>query len=224
MPTEYRLQEIDEFVRLRHKHLTEDDYCFYLADYTTGRDYSHSPFNSLVSNLKKEPSTRLQNPNAYWYKERDMKRVGDAFARSIAPQVLATEATVVPIPPSKSKTHPDYDDRMLQICHRMTKDIDGADVQELIESTVDREATHISADPKPAPHILQQEYQLVLPEGYLPRDVVIVVDDVINTGSHFKACQALITRYFPEVTVVGIFAGSAVRPSRTDDFDVLPDA
>ncbi|MFH7812803.1 MULTISPECIES: hypothetical protein [Acetobacter] len=56
MVNDVRLSQIDETNRKDHYHLTADDRCYYLYEYTSHRDYSFSATNNLISNLKKKPS------------------------------------------------------------------------------------------------------------------------------------------------------------------------
>jgi hypothetical protein len=60
-----RLREIDDQSRLDHSNLSADDKCLYLYEYTSGKDYSFSTTNSLISNLKKKRGAR-----GYQYKAR----------------------------------------------------------------------------------------------------------------------------------------------------------
>ena len=42
------------------------------------------------------------------------------------------------------------------------------------------------------------------------KDKVILVDDIITTGSHFKACKSIIKKEFPEVEGQGLFIARRV--------------
>jgi hypothetical protein len=44
--------------RTDHYHLTADDECCFLYEYTSGKNYSFSETNNLISNLKKKPPRR----------------------------------------------------------------------------------------------------------------------------------------------------------------------
>jgi hypoxanthine phosphoribosyltransferase len=44
-----------------------------------------------------------------------------------------------------------------------------------------------------------------------PRPVIVVVDDVLNSGKHFKVAQSLIQANFPEAAIRGVFLSRCVR-------------
>ena len=43
------------------------------------------------------------------------------------------------------------------------------------------------------------------------RTIVAVVDDVLNSGKHFKVAQDLVSQRFPGVPVIGIFLARCIR-------------
>ncbi|MFC1353924.1 MAG: phosphoribosyltransferase [gamma proteobacterium symbiont of Clathrolucina costata] len=112
--------------------------------------------------------------------------------------------TIVPIPPSKTRTHPDYDDRIYRICTEMVAGLHTPDVKELIRSTEDMEATH-NQDVKPPPNELMAHYEVAAEPGYTPRQTVLLVDDMLTTGTHFKACKQLLIEAYPGIQVIGLF-------------------
>ena len=80
------------------------------------------------------------------------------------------------------------------------------------------EAAHGSAQ-RPGPKDLAALYRI---DEWLasPQPVrLMVVDDVLTTGAHFKAAQDVLTRRFPEVPVFGLFV--ARRAPEEVDSDAL---
>ena len=45
-------------------------------------------------------------------------------------------------------------------------------------------------------------------------------DDVLTTGAHFKAVQALLQSQFPQTEIVGLFIARRV-PETVNEFDVV---
>ena len=52
--------------------------------------------------------------------------------------------------------------------------------------------------------------------------VVVLVDDVLTTGAHFKAAQSVLRKQFPGVPVFGLFVARRGLP-QNDGFEPIPD-
>lgn len=98
-----RLSIIDDSNRSDHYHLTQADSCFFIFEYTSGRNYSFSKTNNLISNLKKKPSQ--SHLPGYGYKQQAITISARCFAVALDPNWLRT-ATLVPIPASKVRDTP----------------------------------------------------------------------------------------------------------------------
>jgi orotate phosphoribosyltransferase-like protein len=53
------------------------------------------------------------------------------------------------------------------------------------------------------------------------RDTIVVVDDMLTTGCHFKAMQAVLRNHFPTQAIVGVFVARRGPESDFDDFLAL---
>jgi hypothetical protein len=202
-----RLQKIDEHTRPDHWYLDQDDECYYLFEYTPRQQPPYDAINDLIFNLKK-PVDRRGRPE-YYYKERDIERSGEFLRSAINDEWLPT-AILVPIPCSKTKDHPLYDDRILQIINRMTAGLN-CDIRELVFQTESLESFHGGC--RMPPHQLRQYIQMdeALCLGKQPREVTLF-DDVLTTGSHFKAIKSVIQDHWPDVQVSGIFIARRYIP------------
>ncbi len=201
-----RLNQVDESERGGlHYYLGDNDECYYIGEYTTGAGYNEpSGINQAVFNLKKKPSIRESNPAAYQYKGEAIRLIARCMAKLLKPEVIQNTITLVPIPPSKVMSDPDYDDRMLQICNQMTEIAGGGDVAELLVQKSSTHATHEDIH-KPTPDMLIDNYEVVVPQSYIPRQYIILVDDVLTTGSHYVACRRLLSMHFPSAFIYGLF-------------------
>lgn len=202
-----RLSQIDDASRPDHYHLTESDECYYFLEYTSGRGYSFSKANNLISNLKKKPSNRARTD--YRYKLEAIQRTSGAFRAALNNDWLQ-QATLVPVPGSKSAGHPDYDDRMEQICRGIK---DGLDVRNLVVQLNSTDASHesgagarISVDE--LLEIYEVDENLVDPS---PTDIAIF-DDVLTAGTHFRAMEAVLSRRFPDARIRGFFIARRIFP------------
>ena len=207
-----RLRQIDEQSRVDHVRLGPDDACYFLYEYTSGRNYSFSATNSLISNLKKKPGA-----GGYQYKLQALSQSARAFANAINPEWL-DGATLVPVPPSKALCDPGYDDRMAQICHRIRTDLD---VRQLVVQRVSLAAAHESQQ-RPAVHELLQAWRVDerLADPY-PRWIGIF-DDVLTVGTHFVAMKTILHDRFPEAPIFGFFIARRAFPRSDDDSGTLP--
>jgi len=211
MLADCRLQKVEQETRHLHHYLDETDECFFIGEYTSGRNYEFSQINQLIYNLKKKPSLQHTNPSAYKYKLLDISVVSNCLKRILKKEHLNSVLTIVPIPPSKTRSHPEHDDRMWRICAGLIEGLESPDLIELIQSKENVAATH-QEEHKPPPKELIRNYEIVAHPGYLPRKYVVLVDDMLTTGTHFKACKNLVLQAYPNVNVVGIFVSRRVFP------------
>lgn len=208
---------IDETTIGDHPRLTLADEIYYLFEYTSGRNYSFGATNNLISNLKKKPSRRLQ-PD-YRYKLRSMRDCAQDLSGAISHGWL-NGATLVPVPPSKARNDPDYDDRMAQICRAIPVDF-ALDVRELIIQTQSIQAAHES-DVRPTVEDLLAIYQIDETLTAPGPQRIAIVDDVLTAGTHYRAMHTLLSGRFPGTPIVGMFIARRVFPE-IDPADVFSD-
>jgi len=205
-----RFRKIDDQNRGYHHNLTADDDCYFLLEYTSGKNYSFSGTNSLISNLKKPPS--LFRSAQYRYKLEAIEASGVALGQAIRQDWLAA-GTLVPVPPSKARGDPEYDDRILQICRR----IPGAvDVRELVVQTRSLPADHEGG---PRHHIedLLEAYRIDESKAAPAPSSIAVVDDVLTNGTHFRAMKTILQSRFPRMPIFGFFIARRVFPNPFED-------
>lgn len=143
----------------------------------------------------------------YHYKQRAIQEVG-GLVRSALAQIAVERCTFVPIPPSKAKDDPLYDDRLV----RALRQVPGIDVRELLHSTQSREPAK-AAEVRPKPDDLYSIF--ALEESLLEPPVkknILLFDDVLTTGAHFKACQRRLREALPDRRIIGIFVCRVKRP------------
>lgn len=194
-----RLLKIDELTRPDHDYLRDDDECYYLREYTARGGYEHSGTNDLILNLKK--SVTLRGSAQYAYKAQAINQAGSEFATSINPEFLKTVALVA-IPPSKVKSDPEYDDRILQVINAMTAGIT-ADVRELIVQTQTLSAYHAGGVRNAV--TLAQNYRIDENLANPTPSRIAVFDDLLTKGTHFRAAKRVLQQRFPNVEVFGFF-------------------
>ncbi len=194
---------IDESLLGQHRHLVAADVCYFLREYRIGAGYEGET-NSLILNFKKTPD--LASRPEWAYKQKALETLAAEVATCFeASRAYFAEATIVPIPPSREATDPLYDDRLPRLLdaarRRCSFDLD---VQELLHQkrsipSSSREAT------RPSVEALIELYEL---RGSARRRIV-VFDDVLTTGAHFRAADHHLRRAFPAASLIGFFLARA---------------
>lgn len=211
-PFPHNLTEIDALTRPDHSYLTESDRCYFLGEYTARKGYAYSDTNNLILNLKKHMDRR--GTSEWRWKGRAIVAATRALQNAI-PDTWIARATFVPVPPSKARDHPLYDDRMTQVLSRLNPAVDARDFILQAEST---EAAHDRTD-RLSPSEIRALYSLDPALRQPPPTSIILCDDVLTAGAHFRAAQALLNDNFPGVSVAGIFI--ARRIPEATDFDQI---
>ena len=197
--TTYRLTEIEPDVLGDHGHLAIDDDCYYFGEWTAYRNYSHSPTNQLIYNLKWAKSK-------HWY--------NDATA-TIAEHISALGNlkgfTFVPVPPSKVKSDPDYNDRLLDILKRVKKDRPEIDFREVVTQKASMIPSHQSTT-RPTPAQLQNNYSVDQSLLSSARDHIVIFDDIITAGAHYRAMVSALFAHRSGLKFTGLFIARRVFP------------
>jgi len=208
-----RLLKIDELVISEHYYLKVGDECYYFMEYESGAGFSASTANSLISNFKKSNSFKGQS--SWKYKGHAISKIAGVFTESLADFIDFDSATLVPMPPSKIKSNPDHDDRMLKALNQWNLHCNGK-VRELILLREDMDAVHESAK-RATPSELKENMFI---NEKLTSDLdekIFLFDDVVTTGAHFVACRDLLLDRFPDKEVVGIFVARRKISSKMFD-------
>lgn len=77
---------------------------------------------------------------------------------------------------------------------------------------------HKNGESRPTIEVLKQSMELARSKDTPPRQQIMLFDDIITNGTHFRACKELILHAFPDRRVDGMFIGRAKRPSVLDMF------
>jgi hypothetical protein len=118
--------------------------------------------NQLILNLKK--SVDRKGKSDYHYKAKAINAAGDLFRSVLKKDWLSTTPALVPIPCSKRKDHPLYNDRMTKVLERMMLGL-GGDVRELVAQKDSMDSFH--GGTRISPEELAQFYEV--DEGLRPR-------------------------------------------------------
>jgi hypothetical protein len=186
----FTLQKIDESLQEEHLCLESTDKCYFFGEYTGRQGYS--PMN--------------KKGEAGWhYKDKEVVKIAKLLMSTKGWSKLKGY-TWVPMPPSKIKLDPAYDDRLLRVLSKIKETEKDLDVRELLVGKASREPAHdpnSQKRPKISDHLKNFELDQLL-KTPTPKAIAIF-DDVITTGASFKAAQSILQEVFPKIPIVGIF-------------------
>ena len=198
-----RIRQIDDLNRDDHAYLKRADECYFLYEYTAGEGRQAGEIDRLIHDLKKKPGDR-----GYRYKAESIAHCAAAFSETLTADWVAAVA-LIPIPPSRIAADLDYDDRISRIC-RGIRQPGRLDVRELIEQIRSTGTFHEGQRRRPAElranYRFNEEYLEELPA------IVAVVDDMLTTGSHFRAVKDMILERAPDCRVIGLFVARRTLP------------
>lgn len=198
------LTQFDEEARQDHYHMTAEDDCYYFVEFIKGAGYG-PPGNNFINNLKKKPSKR--GTYEWRHKLRAIDDAAETLRREL-PDEWLENSTFVPIPPSKAKDHPEYDDRMSQVLSKLGENVD---VRELVYQTESMDETHILLE-RHSIEALVENYEIDQNEVRPKPTHIVIMDDVMTAGKHFRAMCRVLEERFPGVPISGVFLARRVFP------------
>lgn len=207
-----KLQKIDELILRDHHHLTESDNCFFFAEYTSRKKYDFSKTNQLIFNLKKSPEKK--NTKEWEYKNKAIQTCGKLLSNVFSNKDISKYG-FVPIPPSKNKTDPFFDNRLVEIlefANEQELTLNKFKILELIlqESSIPSFHTIKNNGPRPDPSWLMPHYKIDRNKLNFKPEKFIIFDDLITTGCHFKAISMMLNAVYPDIEIVGVFIARRV--------------
>lgn len=209
-----RVVEVDALALPDHHYLDGQDKCYYAGEYTAGETHAYSDTNQLIYNLKK--SMDRQGLPDWQYKERAIVQAAQIFRAALNP---AIPLTLVPVPPSKARSDAAYDDRMVRVLRLVGVDRPH-DLRELVVQSHSMPAAHL-AGRRPTPDELVAAYRLDESLADPVPDRILIVDDVLTTGCHYKAVKRVLEQRFPHAEIYGLFVARRVPKSAPDAFDAF---
>jgi hypothetical protein len=190
--------------------LDEEDSCYFYGEYTARRGFNFSSTNQLIFNFKKSLEKRA-NPYEWEYKLRAIRQAAQMLRQTLAGKEnleALRSATLIPVPPSKAKDDPLYDDRVLSMLQILSTDL-ALDIRELVIQKQTAEPSH-AADYRPSPDDLAQNYAIDVRLLNPPPTSIWIFDDVLTTGAHFKAMKKVLGEVYPGTPCIGIFLARRV--------------
>ena len=225
MPT--RFSVVGDLERGEHGHLPADALCYFWGEYTpfehtNGSRWNYSATNQLITNFKKKMDQRGQP--GWSHKNSATVQIAAALSRMWRwPEVVESGAALIPVPPSKARTDPMYDDRLVSMLTALSRIIRlPLDIRDCLSFDGTCAASHETVN-RPTPSELYQAmtFDAISGKATEPPTAIFLLDDMLTTGAHFVAAKKKLQDAFPGVDVYGMFIARRRLPNPFDDIDEL---
>ncbi len=199
---------IDRLNSFNHRELGSKDICFFLHTRETHRYNEIEQWSyayQTIENFKISPAALQSNPTRKQYKERAVQTIADDLERLFRYVNPDSRFLLVPAVTSKSKEDQNYDDRLVRVCSMVATRFPNVDSFEMLSAYRTIASAHTGAGTRNVNNLLSN---IVVNTSIAIRNYnsVLIFDDVISSGAHFKACEAAIKKsYGDDVLVEGIF-------------------
>jgi hypothetical protein len=200
------LTRLDEASRADHIYLCASDRCAFLAQYCSGSggDSGNGSCHQLIRNFKCEPARARSDPRRGRYKQRAIATLS-SWLRHAVPRRVAESCTWVPIPPSQQAEDPDFDDRLVHTLQLAFEGYD-VDVRRLLYQTRSTPRDHTGRarlSEQALFDILRVDKDQLMLQAIRAR--VVLFDDVLTSGKHFKCCERRLREILPDAPLAGLF-------------------
>jgi hypothetical protein len=219
-----RLTVLGDLERHDHYHLPPDAKCYFWGEYTpyehtNGLKWDFSPTNRLITNFKKKMD-RAGRPD-WRYKQEAIQQIALKFSQFWKWNEFhqSHRVMLVPMPPSRQRTDPMYDSRMLDVLNLMARNVGlELDIRDCLSFSGAFGASHESDD-RPTPDDLYADLSFINPAGCSTGQpgVIFLFDDMLTTGAHFTAANRRLASVFPGVQVVANFIARRRLPNPFQD-------
>jgi predicted amidophosphoribosyltransferase len=202
---------LDDLARIDHSFLRGADECWYLAEYISGA--GSTQVSQLIANLKCSPSAAAANARRRRRKQRAIEVLAAALRHAVS-QSWAEAATWIPVPPSRAARDQDYDDRLLRILRRAFAGYD-SDIRTVLFQLESVAADHCNSKRVE----IQSLFECIRVnwsalESRPLRNRLVVFDDVLTTGKHYRCCERRLREVLPTIPISGLFVARRVLSGR----------
>lgn len=190
--------------------LTEHDLIYYFFERTSS-GFDGSPNNGKILNFKKDISKR--DRYEWKFKIQAIQEFASDLIREINP---TSQITIIPAPTSNPRGSENFDDRIDQVVNLVQSRNGLCKTEYALDTSDTIQSSHMGGSRDIAyikEHTIWNGFQVE------PSSTVILIDDVLTTGAHFKAWKEIILERDPRVTnVIGVCWALHVWP----ELDVPP--
>ncbi len=186
------------------KYLDEDDECYYFTELREG-GYTISPSNQLVFNFKK-PLTEKINSSSWAYRNSAIETYANAL---LSLEGIGTVSHIlIPSPTSKRRNSSQFNNRLDKVVETISKQYPNICIEYSFDIKEDIQSSHLGGS---RDYTVLYNNTIFTPFKSNPKDFVVIIDDVLTTGVHFKVCKNKILEEYPTCRVVGIFLALYIK-------------
>jgi hypothetical protein len=210
-----KLQKIDEAFLAEHSCLESTDCCYFIGEYAGKQGFGYKNPNQPIENMNdvlqnfKKPMDR-KGLSEWYYKEQAILKIAYWLISTSVWEKLKN-ATWAPMPPSKTKSDSQYDDRLWRVLLKMKEHELSLDIRELLLAKSSREAAHNPDAIRPTVNDHLNNFTFDNSQKNPQPRAIILFDDIITSGATFKAAQRLIQKEFPNIFIIGLFVARTVK-------------
>jgi predicted amidophosphoribosyltransferase len=207
------VKALDQYARADHPYLSAADQCWCLGDYLPGSGYRRGALTQLIGDLKRSPASIQLHPCRRQYKQRAVRAIAALLREQVARE-WAESVTWIPIPPSRPVDHRDFDNRLTAILRAAFADYD-VDIRTVLYQVISATPDHmrrVRCDFENLYMGLRINWEAIGARPLSPR--LVLFDDVLTTGKHFRCCERRLHQALPHVRVSGLFVARRVLSGR----------
>lgn len=181
--------------------------------YTVGQGYRYSDTNNFISNLKINPNEARR----IRYKDAAISQFTNELTAFLQSRVAGRAMALIPVPPSKSPTHADYDDRIIKVANGVAKNIQTVRCWPILECSKDRESLHFGSGRSVEEVYSSLSVNAQVAQNSQEGEIICLLDDVLTSGASFSAARRKLLELSSNIDVMGIFWAKAQYP--TEQFE-----
>lgn len=192
-------RRIDQIIMSRYPHLNSSDVAGFAREYQPGQGYQAGQTNQLINNFKKDISKK-NTPQWYW-RNQAVGQFASEFNTLIG-SLSVPNIYVTSIPSSKTKNDPNYDNRFEDMFSILKSNNNKVIDVWPVTATTSTQSSHLGGTRNPSQIMANYQWN-----GFSETEptTLFVLDDVVTSGSHFRAfsdfCRA--NNYNGEI--IGVF-------------------
>lgn len=190
-----------------HFYLGIDDEVYYLEEYKAGEGFVGKG-NSLIYNLKK--SVAKKGTDEWIYKVEYMQDIAALLSNVMNKNgegEIGRKVYWIPVPPSKIRTDPLFDDRNYQILILAMGISESRNhfIADVLHQQSNRQSFSSATGQRNIASLVSNYIMNDIPNYVPERDLIVIFDDVLTTGCHFKAVEEMILNKYEDADIAGFF-------------------